>query len=162
MNETCRVKKIKNEILDNKTCDRREIVNGINVLLRDVRGVCVCVVSGGEKNCVESGGASTTVRLHIKYETKQKPGPRPGRRPRRRAQNAETGAVRTSRRPPPGGPVPVPRSVTERRAAVDDVRTGGAPSPTSTRAAGTRGRPGPEQNAIPAPGVACGGAGSCK
>jgi len=46
-----------------------------------------------------SGGAArTTVRLHIKYETKQVLGPGPGRRSLSGAQNVNSGAMRISRR----------------------------------------------------------------
>lgn len=74
-----------------------------------------CIFSGGI--VVESSGASTTVRLHIKYETKQLPWSCPGRRPRRHAQSAQTGVVRKSRRPPPGGSVPAPCFVPESRSS---------------------------------------------
>jgi len=57
------------------------------------------VLAGGVWFFFLSGGAaSTTVRLHIKYETKQVPGPCPGRRPPSCAQNAVSSAVRMGRR----------------------------------------------------------------
>jgi len=49
-------------------------------------------------NFLSGGAASTTVRLHIKYETKQEPGPRPGRQPSSGAQNTDFGAARMDRR----------------------------------------------------------------
>lgn len=57
------------------------------------------VLAGGYLIFFLSGGAArTTVRLHIKYETKQVPEPGPGRRSLSGAQKVNSGAVRIGRR----------------------------------------------------------------
>lgn len=63
--------------------------------------VSVCLKRGV---FVKRSRASTTVHLHIKYETKHSEISSPGRRPNSRAQTTKTGIVRMARRPSLGGP----------------------------------------------------------